>query len=798
MDETPGVVNGGISGEIFGEPTGLAWESVRLIMGNWLELLFNDSGDGSATIVTHLAGYMNFAAYMLISIIMAYVIIAAMIRTASEGKVMGGSWSTVWLPVRTGIACFLLVPIGIGQASSISFIQASVAYIGLLGSNMADNVSFYAMSNLSKRALSVSTATDSYGLAQDLTKNAFCYRGIYANMSDTPSIIEDNLDSNMYAYKTVSYSGAGTGNSTGTTYSIGEITSFSSYNNKIYIGPRNSCGSISVPDYNTSASDSEKVDQSAIRKLVLQLQKDIYLQAVVPLGDTPYDTYKEALSNDASEASKIENAAKTIDSLVTAYEDNVTNVIVSRMKMGDEDNSNSTVIVTKDGDDLLISPNKNYYGEKGWGFFGVYYSTMSTAIGDIMEEYEALNDLAEFDSPNGCRLTEGLWFAITGKLNGTDKDCSYFDNFNNEKLVLNGYQRIISNGDGSGIKKLSAGCISEESCDTSALEGYAASTLAEPISEVEEFFSIDSAANASVAKYMIGLAGFDSDILGTTTENGETVPGALYIADPIVFTSNLGHTIVYTVNVARGIMFAMEGVSTAAENVRVPVFGPTSAGFGGLLGAVLEYIMTILMLVLPAGAAMAYFIPIVPALIWAMAFISWMLMFVESFFNSPLAVTLMATPEGEGITGSRMERKIAMIVAIFLKPTLLVIGVILSMMALNVGFVILNQMFWMAYGNSSWSYDLFAVASIIFIWFSIMLVFMHETFKIIVTFADDSLEWMMGKMVKQFGNNIDNVSSEKFAETSAGTGAATAGTGKMLGSALKKTKRTFNKNRSDG
>ena len=103
---TPGVASDGVSSDIFGTPSGAAWDAAKLIFGDWLELVFNDVGSGSATIMTHVAGYVNFLAYVLITVIMSYVLIASVIKTASEGKVMGNGWSTVWLPLRTFLACF--------------------------------------------------------------------------------------------------------------------------------------------------------------------------------------------------------------------------------------------------------------------------------------------------------------------------------------------------------------------------------------------------------------------------------------------------------------------------------------------------------------------------------------------------------------------------------------------------------------------------------------------------------------------------------------------------------------------
>ena len=159
---------------------------------------------------------------------------------------------------------------------------------------------------------------------------------------------------------------------------------------------------------------------------------------------------------------------------------------------------------------------------------------------------------------------------------------------------------------------------------------------------------------------------------------------------------------------------------------------------------------------------MAYFLPLLPALIWAMSFLSWLLMYAEAIFNAPLAVTLMATPEGDGIAGSRMERKIAMLAALILKPAMLVTGLLLSMMILSIGFVFLNQIYWIASDGFFTSFDPIGIVALITTWFTIITVFMHNTFKIIPTFADNSLEWFLGGITKAFGNDLDNTTAGDF------------------------------------
>lgn len=106
----------------------------------WLQALFGGwvgTWNGEANIVSVVGGLFNVLALTFAMIASIYVLIAGAVRTAHEGEVMGKSWSTVWLPVRSAIGLGLLMPTAIG-GGTISVVQALIMYCALVGSNAAD------------------------------------------------------------------------------------------------------------------------------------------------------------------------------------------------------------------------------------------------------------------------------------------------------------------------------------------------------------------------------------------------------------------------------------------------------------------------------------------------------------------------------------------------------------------------------------------------------------------------------------------------------------------------------------
>lgn len=808
MPETtnaPGLAADGVSGDIFGTPSGAAWDAARLIFGDWLELVFTDVGSGSATVLTHVAGYVNFLAYILIVVIMSYVLIAAVIKTASEGKVMGNGWSTVWLPLRTFLACFLIFPVGIGQASTISFIQVAVAWLGMVGSNAADRVSSFVVQNLTKRAFMINTEVQGYQVVSDMTKIAFCASAFNKGIEDSYDRPEGIGLDDFYG-RVLEYNIDGNGNVSSSYRDVainsGNISELAGYT-AVELGHKGYCGELKRPDISintNSPSENRELSERAFA-IILSTQVEVYENVVRILSGYNHASTMDALESSgsrSSQANEINNnmsqALAAFFSSVNRYENDLADLLIE--EVGD---SNDFVDYDRDGNNLLVRIDYNAYSDMGWAYLGAYYTLLSKAIGEVSEVTKSIVGISNFKNPNGCALAtqdswgKKQWNRFTSMFsNSDDENCQYIAEFDKNETVIDIAASTLMRaeaGSGGDINRISAACTSVRNCSAEGIEGAFASSVGRPFFQYQDYYgaTTESGYNTMARSFieLLNWGGTNSHmgIDNIVTEDGTSAiaPGALYISDPITFTSNLGHTVVYVVASARFALGVLEGVSEGMKSTGIPVVGALGAAVGAVVQASLDFLRVIIALIYPQAAAMAYFLPLLPSLIWAMAFLSWLLMYAEAIFNAPLAVTLMATPEGEGIAGSRMERKIALLAALILKPTFLVVGLLLSMMMLSIGFVFLNQIFWLAAANVTWRFDPIAVIALITIWFGIITVFMHNVFKIIPTFADNSLEWFLGGIARTFGNDLDNVTSDQFQNSFKGSEELSTGLGRSVG-----------------
>lgn len=786
-NNTPGIAPDGISSDIFGTPSGAAWDAAKLMFGDWLELVFNDAGSGSATIMTYIAGYMNFLAYVLITVIMAYVLFASVIKTASEGKPMGG-YSAVWVPLRTFLACFLIFPVGIGQASTISFIQVAVAWLGGVGSNAADNIASFVVNNIQRKAFTTDSNINGYQAVMDMTDMGYCAAGF--NNSD----LEFDAPAEFYGqvmgtpqWELHSPNASGMTIEEPKAVAISPDLASQDYSS-VGIGHKGLCGNITV-----NAIEGESEIAKEIMEVALETQVKVYEQVVKPIVDTGYNAatirlHVENNNRNDAEGQVIRNAVmeavRNQMALMTEYEDRVSEIIVGKM------NDKSEFVDFKDVDGIVtVAINPDKFNDKGWAYLGGYYTILSSAIAQNNQLSYMAQGITTSSNIDGCKQVKAdrksIWngFGLWG--GNDDEVCGYNEVYGNVKVItdLSGQlNRTSSNLD----RKLAATCTDVKNCDTSLLEKGFAAKIGSAFTQSDMAVS---GSTSDLARTFIGLLGWGGNDVANwgleqvDTGNGSTAiaPGALFISDPITFTSMLGHDTLYNAKALQFILRTTGAVADGASNTGVPVLNAVTAVIGGFVTAVVDFLTVTLVAIYPQAATMAYFLPLLPALIWAMSFLSWLLMYAEAIFNAPLAVTLMATPEGDGIAGSRMERKIAMLAALILKPAMLVTGMMLSMMILSIGFVFLNQIFWIASDGYFTTFDPIGIVALITTWFTIITVFMHNTFKIIPTFADNSLEWFLGGLTNKFGNDLDNTTAGEFKSSAGSTQSLGNSTARSIG-----------------
>ena len=174
------------------------------------------------------------------------------------------------------------------------------------------------------------------------------------------------------------------------------------------------------------------------------------------------------------------------------------------------------------------------------------------------------------------------------------------------------------------------------------------------------------------------------------------------------------------VNIANmGAYFIQTGLDT--------YFAIVAVGF--LIGAAFQpalslMVMTVFGLMMPiitswiayflsVGFTTAYYVPLVPYMIFLFGVIGWFFAVIESMIAAPLVALILSSAEAEGVIG-KGETGIMILMNVFLRPSLMVIGFVAGIMMSTVGVWILSATFREAAGYlliDGWDADIAAAGN---------------------------------------------------------------------------------------
>jgi defect-in-organelle-trafficking protein DotA len=115
---------------------------------------------------------------------------------------------------------------------------------------------------------------------------------------------------------------------------------------------------------------------------------------------------------------------------------------------------------------------------------------------------------------------------------------------------------------------------------------------------------------------------------------------------------------------------------------------PGGVAFEAMLGWVKSIVMLVTTALLVPGAILAYYVPFYPFAVFTFAAIGWFVLVIEGMAAAPLVCVGMTHPEGHDFMG-KAEQALMLFLSIFLRPTLMIIGLVASMIISFVAFKML-------------------------------------------------------------------------------------------------------------
>ncbi|MBO6727856.1 MAG: DotA/TraY family protein [Rhizobiaceae bacterium] len=223
--------------------------------------------------------------------------------------------------------------------------------------------------------------------------------------------------------------------------------------------------------------------------------------------------------------------------------------------------------------------------------------------------------------------------------------------------------------------------------------------------------------------------------------------------------------------------YAVIAVGVLATASAVPIFGSIPATLASLTSGLFQVGIF-------ASIFVGFILPYLPAVIWLIAILAFMLLVIEAIFAAPLWAVAMLSMDGHGISSTISRKGWSLLLMLFLTPLLMVFGFLLGMVLFRVAAFSLNGMLFAAL-SSQMAADpgAFGVLSQ-FLTMVVLTVFVAVLYVIIIDWSFSLINVFPARVFKW----IDGIGDDLGAGTAMTVRAAGAGgsyqTGALVGSGM--------------
>lgn len=164
--------------------------------------------------------------------------------------------------------------------------------------------------------------------------------------------------------------------------------------------------------------------------------------------------------------------------------------------------------------------------------------------------------------------------------------------------------------------------------------------------------------------------------------------------NPVVKLANMG---AYFIQKSIECYFTLIPVAMISAIASVVTGSGTAIAIATIVTMVLPIITSWLAYFVSVGVTTAYYVPLVPYMIFLFGVIGWFFSVIESMIAAPLVALIFTSPEGEGFVG-KGETGIMILMNVFLRPSLMIIGFVSGIIMSTVSVWILTATFKTAAG----------------------------------------------------------------------------------------------------
>lgn len=668
-----------------------------------IDVLFGPLSGGNAANnpLGGIAGAFSGAVLLVGGVIVGYTLFAGTLATAHEGEVLGRKWSSVWVPVRVALGTAVLLPVPtLGGYCALQYV---VIWLALQGVGIADMLWNKYLENpvTSSGVMSTDMSAPLTNVASAMLRGNLCVLG----QQKAVQIEEAKSGSGA---KNISSTTSGDFNVSGpqTTDSSGFIgngaTSGANNNGKLSLLTFNystkgapTCGNIVFTQHSYGTDDLVfEGDQSAssIGKLFAAANRvgsdvsNIHRTHLTAMDAAIRNAVQQVVDNYDDAAGTNKSAA------MAAAQSNLLNVMSTQVASYQKD-LQTTATSSYTNATQSYQPMADLQ-KGGWMMAGAYYVYITRVVSAISDAVTNIPKVEEPHSPVKDHYISSGTSSVAGLTAYTNPAYQYYTYAMNIQTVTDSsvnQMQVASGMTQAQIKSATGKDIGEDS---------------NAISErVLAFFQ---------------LAGLNTGL-------AQASAGAGYV-NPVVLVQQIGHLMVAAAWYILGLAGVVGIFSSVLGNLGLALFGA---------------------LIVP-GATFAFYIPMLPFILWIGAVVGWIVLLVEAVIAAPLWAVSHLAPDGDGVVG-RAGQGYMLVLSLTLKPGLMIFGLVVALSLMEPIGRLLNMTFLSAfnivtsdnYGNPSTGVvGLTATLSGMFIYVSLMVSLVRRVFDLIHIIPDTVLRWL--------------------------------------------------------
>jgi len=603
-------------------------------------------------------GFLAFSAVlvMIASLMLTWHVLVGVVASAYSGKVLGERWHQIWAPARVVIGIGSLVPVagGFGPA------QVLVVYLIVWGSNLANTIWTPYIISLSKGISSSSVATN---------ENPSGRQVVTAKLSGADEIIYRiarmelcnavgnqylkvtngsawNFDE-AYGYQAVPYVTSLNENTwQDVTAKPNFVTEFLGYfmnSEKQYrVNYGSACGSISidVTYFDGRNADRVSVQQQRAAAEFDEKKKAALQDAMLAIREKAREVAKTYVCHGSSDcppayafnAASASDIANQFGGELSAQVGQYSQKLVAAAQ---EYTRAFDLHEGKGGARSLVEALTAEASKKGWAASGIYYLTLSQVQSAVYSKAMERPDFKAPSAEGASSIPKGLMEVLWGYPEQPGAVTAFDNWWHTARTSFSGFDPTaakasrIRSGDDSIL-----GTITNELLD-----------------------------------------GFFQFSIGTLNK--------LDPFNPLVSIVDFGHVIL---NFAWGALLAT-GALTLAKNFSVPVVGKfassvfnlfSSLSAGSVTGALLGFVLMLLLAVFAAGVMHAYVIPMIPYVQVMFFLMGMLILLVEALIAAPLWAFFHVRMDGAELIEQVQRPGYMIAFNLLLRPSLMILGLMMS------------------------------------------------------------------------------------------------------------------------